>query len=497
MAFLSHKRAAVLANGQAEMITEWPRRIHRRFGGARAQLPLCFRQDIPVKEMLPFLDPTRSGGLPPVTRCFQSVLFAACLSLGVFGAARADNWPSWRGTDNNAVSKETRLPAVFGVDKNLAWKLNLPGLAGSTPAIWGDRIFLTSGDNDGKDLVLLCVKTDGNVLWKKVVGHADKIMIKGDEGNEASPSPSTDGTHVFCFFGTGILACFDFDGKEIWKFNVQDRYSKFSIYHGIHNTPLLVGDRLYLSLQHTNGHWLAALDKNTGKEVWKFERKTDAKGESMQCYTSPCLWSDGKASYIVINGCDYATAHSLKDGSEVWRLGGLNAQPYRTDFRVIASPVATPEMILVPTARNYQVVALKPSASGTVSAGSPFEIWRLPKGAPDVPTPVVQGGLVYLCGESGILTCVDALTGKMVYAERLIIDRYRASPVFADGKIFCINRGNRADGAVVSVVKAGRQFELLAANHLPDEITASPAVSGGRVYIRGFRTIYAFEEKGK
>jgi outer membrane protein assembly factor BamB len=429
------------------------------------------------------------------------VLGAWCL-IG-FCAVRADNWPSWRGLHNNAVSKETNLPTKFGIDTNLAWKLKMPGIGGSTPAVWGERMFLTSGDNGGKSLVVLCVTTAGELLWKEPMGGPsapNKIVIKGDEGNEASPSPSTDGKNVFVFFGNGEMASFDFDGKKQWQFNVQDRYGKFNIYHGIHNSPLLYGDRLYLSLQHDNGHWVAALDKFTGKEIWKVERKTDAKGESKQCYTSPCLWSDGKDSYLVVSGCDYATAHSLKDGSEIWRTSILNPKDkYSTSFRIISSPVATPDVIIIPTAREAQVIAMKPSARGELAAGSSFEQWRIRQGGSDVPTPVVHDGLVYLCAaDKGILSCVEAKTGKLVYSERIHSDRYRASPVYADGKIYLIARGKAPkDDSRISVVKAGPKFDLLEENRIPDEITASPAISNGRLYVRGFKWLYAFEQSKK
>src|SRR5262245_61865256 len=220
-----------------------------------------------------------------------TVMRLAMLALGGLVAlarsARADNWPQWRGPEGNGLCRETGLAAEWSAKKNVAWKLALPGMAGSTPIIWGEHIFLTSGD--GRDLVLLCVSTAGKELWKRKLGGAGRIIIKKDEGNEASASPSTDGKHVWAFAGSGHVACFDFDGKEIWKFNVQDRYGAFSIQHGLHSTPLLHEDRLYMNLLHSGGHWVIALDKATGKEVWKVRRPTDAQSESKEAYTSPCL----------------------------------------------------------------------------------------------------------------------------------------------------------------------------------------------------------------
>ena len=421
-------------------------------------------------------------------------LLAVCTwaSFG-FAEARAENWPQWRGPNNDGVSNETNLPAEWTATKNLAWKLPLPGAGGSTPAVWGDRIFLTS--QDGGDLVLLCIDTKGKQIWKRKLGtgRARYGAFTRDEGNQASPSPSTDGKHVYVFAGTGDFACFNFDGQEIWRFNAQERYGKFRIQHGMHVTPLLHGDRLYLSLLHSGGWWVIAIDKATGKDVWKVKRNSDATDECEQSYASPSLWHKGKEEYLIIHGNDYATAHRLTDGSEIWRLGDLNPEDrYDATFRFVSTPVATADLIVVPTAKNGPVVGVKPEAKGTIKAGSSSEQWRRPRGTPDVSSPLVHDGLVYLCREIGLLICMDAKTGKEHYQGTLHRARYRASPVYADGKIYLTAR----DG-VITVVKAGPKFQVLATNKMPDQIAASPAIADGRIYIRGFAALYAVSENGK
>jgi outer membrane protein assembly factor BamB len=415
--------------------------------------------------------------------------------------ARAENWPQWRGPNNNGISNETNLPAEFNATKNIAWKLPLPGMSGATPVIWVDRIFLSS--EDGNDLVLLCLSTEGKQLWKTKLTTGKKRFFR-DEGNQSSASPSTDGKHVYVFFGTGDFACCDFQGKVVWQFNAQERYGKFDILHGMHVTPVLHGDRLYSSLLHSGGWWVIAIDKTTGKEVWKVRRPTDGDFEGQHSYASPVLWSSGKEEYLVVHGCDYTTAHRLTDGSEVWRLGDLNPKSrYDNTLRFVASPTTTADLIIVPTAKHGPVVAVKPEAKGNIAAGSPFEQWRLPAATgdvlsrtADVPCPLVHDGLVYLCRqwqrETGALICVDAKTGKELYYEKLHAARYRASPVYADGKIYLAAR----DGTI-TVVKAGPRFQVLAVNQLPDQITASPVMSNGRIYLRGFEALYAFSQKGK
>ena len=241
---------------------------------------------------------------------------------------------------------------------------------------------------------------------------------------------------------------------------------------------------------HDNGQLVIALDKATGSEVWKVTRKSDGRAECLHSYASPTLWSNGKDAYLVVHGNDYTTAHDLKDGSEIWRLGDLNLkEKYNPTLRFVASPVVTADLIVVPSAKDGPVVAVKPDAKGLIHAGSSSEVWRKTHGTPDVPCPLVVDGLVYLCSEKGLLMCVDAKTGKEYYNERLQNDRHRASPVYVDGKILTTAR----DGTVC-VVKAGKTFSLIAKNKLPDTITASPAISGGCIYLHCWNALYAIGE---
>jgi len=408
----------------------------------------------------------------------------------------ADNWPSWRGPQHNGICREKNLPIEWTETKNLAWKLPLPGMGGSTPAIWNDHIFLTCSRE--KDLLLLCVSTAGKVLWERQLGATtrDVVLREGAvQANEACASPSTDGTHVYALVGSGDLACFDFDGKEIWKCNIQERYGKYNIYHGIHGSPLVFEDRLYLALLHSAGHWVVALDKKAGNEVWKLARPTDAKSESREAYTSPIIWDTGGNKHLIVHGADYTTAHRLEDGSEVWRLELNEKKGYLTAFRMIATPIATGDMLLIPTTKNFSkgkggpVIALKPGAKGTIAAGSSFEWWRMPAGAPDVSSPLLYDGLLYLCEETGFLSCADAKTGKAIYRERLPDPGpFRASPVAAEGNIYLTGYGG-----TVTVVKAGPKFEVLAHNELADTFTASPAIANGRIYLHGYKGLYAVQ----
>lgn len=405
--------------------------------------------------------------------CLVLILFA-------FSCINAENWPNWRGPKHDGTSSETGLPQKWSKTENVIWRTPLPGSAASTPIVWGDRIFVTSADGD--NLVLICISKDGKILWKQIVGSGNR-NAKGDEANLAAPSPSTDGKYVFAFFGSGDLAVYDFAGKQIWKTNLQNTYGKFDLNFVMSSTPLLDGDRLYLQLIHSGAQLVLALDKNTGKEIWKKERRTDARDECLHSYASPYLYRDGKREFLLIHGADYITAHQLKDGTELWRAGSFNPKDrYNPSFRFVASPVATAGLIVVPTAKNGPVMALNPDAQNTV--------WTLERGTPDVPSPLINQGIVYLNRENGVLIAIDAKTGNQIYQERPYEQRHRASPVYGDGKIYLTAR----DGTV-NVIKAGRQFEVLAKNEIGEQISASPAISNGRIYLRSFDALFAIGNK--
>ena len=412
------------------------------------------------------------------------------LLLGVFilvGALYAENWHQWRGPNNDGISHETNVPIQWSQTENVKWRLPLPGEAASTPVVWEDKIFLTSAE--GNALVLMCISTEGEELWKQTVGHGNR-SVRGGEGNSAAPSPVTDGEHVWAFLGTGDLVCYNFAGNQVWHTNLAERYGSFNLYFVMSTTPLVDKDRLYIHLIHSNAWVVLALDKMTGKEIWKHKRKSDATDECEHAYTSPILYRDAEREYLVVHGADYVTAHSLEDGSEIWRCGGLNpVMGYNPSLRFVASPVATEGLIVVPSAKNGPVLGIDPAAKGDIT-DSKWQLWKLRQGTPDVPSPLIHEGLIYLCGERGNLTCLDAATGKQLYRERTHRHRHRASPVYADGHIYLTSR----DG-IVNVVKAGRKFEIVARNSIEEAVAASPAVSNGTLYLRSYQALYAIGKK--
>lgn len=404
-------------------------------------------------------------------------------------AHAGENWPRWRGPRNDGTSTETNLPTQWSTTQNIKWRIELPGPAPSTPIVWNDRIFLTSAEE--KVLVLLCLDANGKTLWKKTLGEGN-YEIRGDESNAASPSPSTDGQHVWVKLGTGLLACFDFSGNEVWRVDLHARYKPFNMYHGMSSSPLLEGDRLYLQLLHTDAQLVLALDKTTGKEIWKHERESDASMESLHSYATPFLYRFEGQEFLIIHGSDIITAHDLKDGRELWRSGGLNSGlVYNPFYRFVASPVASAGLVIAPSAKNGPVLAINPEgAKGDITNNKAQFHWKLSENTPDVPSPLIHDGLVYLCRENGVLLCIDAKTGAQYYMERTHNMRHRASPVYAEGKIYLL----AADGTA-TVVKAGKKFEVLATNSIPERASSSLAIANGVIYLRTFNALYAIAKQ--
>jgi outer membrane protein assembly factor BamB len=364
----------------------------------------------------------------------------------------------------------------------------MPGRGASTPCVWGDQLFLTSADGDA--IVLLCVGTDGKERWKRKLAGSGKKDYKSGEGNDASASCSTDGKHVWTFAGSGQLTCHAVDGTPVWETDLQ-QYGRFSIQFGIHWTPVLYKGRLYLQVMHRNAQKLVALDAATGKEVWKVERPGYGKGESPDTYASAFIWEGTGGPLLIAHGNDYCTAHKLENGAEVWRVNGLNPTTNGA-WRFVACPLVTPNLIVVPSCKNGPTVGLNPvGAKGAIDAGSPAELWRI-NFTPDVVAPLLVDDIVYLVDSNGrALVAVEAKTGKQLYRQALAAKQiYRGNPVYADGKIYLVGREG-----VGLVIRPGKEFKLLASNDLKEPVYASPAVAGGRLYVRGWETLYCFGTK--
>ncbi|MPZ19296.1 MAG: PQQ-binding-like beta-propeller repeat protein [Luteitalea sp.] len=413
----------------------------------------------------------------------RGVLTAACLATIASATLVAGNWPQWRGPSLDGVSTDTGLPTTWSPTENVAWKLPLPAFSGSTPIIWDDLVFLNVATERATGEIHLWAvdRNKQDVVWKRPLSGGNRI---GNKQNMSSPSPVTDGEHVWVMTGTGVLKAFDFSGKELWSRDIQKDYGELGLQFGYASSPLLHDDSLFVQVLHgmqtDDPSYLLRIDTMTGRTVWRTERPTDAQIESPDSYTTPALLQhDGKAE-IVTTGGNVITGHDPETGQEVWRADVLNPTD-ETNYRIISSPVIAAGLIIAPS-RVKPLVALRPGGAGDVSTS--HVAWTFDRG-PDVPSPVSDGKYLYLVRETGIVFCLDVKTGDVVYGpERLPSDFYSASPVLADGKIYATGEST----GVTTVFRAGPKFEVLASNSFDDPCApyclSSIAVSQGQLFIR-------------
>ena len=431
-------------------------------------------------------------------------------------ACAQENWAQWRGPDLNGVSAATNLPGTWSETENIVWKTPLPAWGAATPIIWGDRIFITSPskgeakqpsappqqeeeggrrrrrggredrDPGGDKLLLICIsKTDGAVLWQRELGTGNRLYRKQ---NNSSPSPVTDGEHVWVVTGTGAVLAFDMNGNKIWEKNLQEEYGTFGLLWGYASSPLLHDGKLIIEVLHGNNtddpSYIVAFDAETGQELWRQERITDAEQESPDAYTTPTLLRHGGETQIVISGGDYVTGHDPETGKEIWRAGGLNPRK-RGNYRIVASPIVVGDMIYAPS-REKPLLALRAGGTGDVTVSNFVWKWDA-EAAPDVPTPACDGTYFYMVDDRGVITCLNAKNGGVIWGpERTAPGTVSASPLVADGKIYITN-----EDAVTTVLAAGREFRRLANNQLDGGYTlASIAVSGSRLYMRTATHLY-------
>jgi outer membrane protein assembly factor BamB len=416
----------------------------------------------------------------------RRVVMIAWLVLAAQGVCLGENWPQWRGPTMNGVANERQVPVTWTATENVTWKLALPDFSGSTPIIWNDRIFLNVAE--GTELYLVCVdRNKGAELWRAHLGTGNAKVRKQ---NMSSPSPVTDGAHVWVMTGTGILKAFDFAGKEVWARDIQKDYGPFGLNWGYASSPLLYMDHLYVEVLHgmktDDPSYLLSIDARTGKTRWRVERPTDAVSESPDAYTTPALVHEGAREEIVVSGGDYVTGHDPATGAELWRAAGLNPRKDR-NFRVVASPIVVDGMIYVPS-RERPLTAFRTGGRGDVT--TTHRVWSTDQG-PDVPTPATDGKYIYILNDRGIVWCRNAKTGAEIWgSQRVRPGTYSASPVIADGKVYVISE----DG-LATVLAAGPEFKVLAENDLADYTLSSPAISDGQIFLRTTKYLYCIGKR--
>lgn len=416
-------------------------------------------------------------------------------------SGQTQNWPQWRGPDGGGVSTETGLPTDWNDPKNIRWKTPVPGRGHSSPVVWGGRIFLTSsvegpvvpgaeavrhvrkgqeylhpdsvGANHSYTMKLLCLDADsGKVLWEKTVYEGRVYDNRHKKNTYASSTPATDGKYVVISFEAEGLFCYDFSGKRIWKSSL-GRIAKGGMGPG--TSPVLYENLAILQCdqEYGEGSFIAAVDKSSGKEVWRAAR------DHRRSWATPLLVKTPQRTELVASGAESVVAYDPATGKELWRAPGVESN-------AIPSPVAGHGLVFVSAGSEAKrVIAIRSGGSGDLT-NSPNIAWRYDKGTAYVPSPILYGDYLYLMTDTGALTCLESRTGKLIYQARLPVPaRFTASPIAFEGKILIVSEDG--DGFVL---RAGPVPEVLSVSSLAEPVYASPAVSGGKIFVRGAEHLY-------
>jgi outer membrane protein assembly factor BamB len=398
----------------------------------------------------------------------------------------AENWPQWRGPEANGVAADGDYPVEFSSDRNVAWKVALPGVGCSTPIVWDDAIFVTCGI-DGEDGVV-CYGLDGSERWRRQLGP--ERPGKHRNGSGSNPSPVTDGKYVVAYFKSGTVAGLTTDGQELWRCNLQEMYGDDSLWWDVGSSPMLSGDRVIVAVMQAGNSYLVALDLATGEVLWKVPREYACPVESDQAYASPQVVKlDGRAVLVTL-GSDHLTGHDVETGELLWECGGFNPDSQGM-WRVIASAVIDGDVAFVPYGRGDRLAGIRLGGSGDVTATN--RLWEKEGrglGA-EVPTPVVRDGRAYLLGDAGRVACFDVESGDELWSGKLPKSgkRYFSSPLLAGDKLYC----PREDGMIFVGRVSDAGFDLLAENDMGEPTIAAPVPIRSGLLVRGREHLFRIE----
>jgi outer membrane protein assembly factor BamB len=422
-------------------------------------------------------------------------------------ATRADDWPAFRGGGAAGVGQGKTLPSKWDAATNVLWKADVPGAGWSSPIVWGKRVFVTSAVSDSKlpeprkglyitDLkgkpppgehqwALHCFDADtGKLLWKRTCFSGKAAGTLHLKNTLASETPVTDGKHVIAYFGNVGAACYDLDGKAVWKKKTPVHPTRMG--WGTGASPALHDGKLFIVHDNEEKSFLLALESGTGKQLWRTERKEGSN------WATPFVWKNAVRTEIVTAGTGKVRSYGL-DGKKLWELKGMS-------ILTIPSPFAADGLLYVTSGYvldlRRPIYAIRPGASGNISLArgeksNKYVAWSQGLAGPYHPTPVVYEGHLYVLHDRGFLACYDAKTGKEVYrSRRLGGGAFTASPWAYDGKVFCLGE----DGTTV-VVAAGKEFKVLGRNRLDEMSLATPAIAGGSLFLRTQTKLYCLRQK--
>jgi outer membrane protein assembly factor BamB len=404
------------------------------------------------------------------------------LSLELPGNALGQEWTRFRGPNGSGVSAATTVPIQW-TEKEYNWKVQLPGVGHSSPILWGEKIFVTSAEERTGKRFVQCLRTgDGQVLWSREFPGA--VHGKHPDNSFATATPAVDDRHVYVCWGNPreyLVVALDHDGKEVWRSDL----GSFRSGHGFGPSPIVFEDLLIVPNDQDAVSWLVALDRRTGKTVWKTPRRSKAS------YTTPCVYQRGnQAAELIFTSYEHGISGAdPKTGRANWEVDVFHKGHIET---AIASPIVAGDLVIGTCGWlgvRQEVVAVRPPAPGEI--GTPKEIYRIDHSAPLCTTPLVKDDLLFLWSDAGIVTCANVHTGKIYWRQR-VPGNFYSSPICVGKYLYGVSREGHA-----VVLAASKHFDLVARNRLEEGSHSTPAVADGVLYVRTFTQLVSIGGKKK
>lgn len=398
----------------------------------------------------------------------------ACLwSVGVHG----ENWPGWRGPQRTGVTSDTGVPISWSATDMVLWKAPLSGKGTSNPIVWENRVIVTESlGRDQSELQILCFSRDsGRLIWRQKLWGTAPTLYYAVSGM-ASPSPVTDGKHIYAFFGTGDVFCLDLDGQLVWQRALAEEYGVFENRFGASSSPLLTGDTLILQCDHYGDSYVLAIDAQSGENRWKADRPGN-----WLSWSSPMLMQTGDQRELILAGSEKVEGYSPETGEKLWTVRGFSRE-------CVPTPVIGDDFLIAVSGPNGIHAAIRPGGRGDVTES--HVLWKNDRGTAFVPSAILVGPRYYVADDKGILTCFEARTGRLKWRKRLE-GKYTASPVSAEGRIYFTNEA----GQTTVIDAAHEEYTELARNELGEDVYVSPSIAQGRLFLRSSKHLICIGTK--
>ncbi len=412
-------------------------------------------------------------------------------------------WPQWRGPLNSGVAPGGTPPVTWSETLNIRWKTAIPGRGQSTPIVWGDLVFITTSEPYGdpvtapeerdpgahhnvaptrrhRFMVIAVNRNDGSIAWQRTVRDERPHEGAHATGSWASSSAVTDGRRLIASFGSRGIYALVMEGKPLWEKDLGDMRTRHG--HGEGSSPALHDGRLVINWDHQGKSFVVALDARTGQEKWRVPR------DEITSWSTPLIVEHDGRRQVIISATGRVRSYDLGSGALIWECAGLSRN-------VVASPVAADGIVYVSNSYDWQVMlAIRLQGARGDITGTDAVLWSRDRHTPYVPSPLLYDGMLFfLKHNQGILTNLDARTGTPHYGPVRLpgVQGVFASPVGAAGRVYVAGR----NGAT-AVIRRGEKFEVLAVNELDDSFSASPAIAGDELFLRGDRHLYCIAEAG-